>query len=450
MTNVLLRRIIDMFCLMVGLWQLPFGDTAAARDVWELRPLRVQAWIVADQSPAWTRQRLDGICRSVQRLAEAEIGAPWRLEIEVAPPPLQKKMLTIDWRTGQPDPGLLGSRNAEVDKTVIVVLRASQAGNWVEVWQYDHEATHWGGVCQQPWVRWDDVDRVTLDLMVHAVTPQAMIDRVDGSRVVLRPRGVLLPVRNPRREIDPVGTVFLLAARGVQAGLRSVVPETFLVVETREDASLISRLVSAYENPLGGRPIDQWIAVGCSRTHAKTVWTLTMKSGSGSEPLAGARIFAAPQPDEVGTPIGRTDRLGQIPIARTDGVVWLQLRWDSVLLGQSPVLPGNQPSATWATSLERRQLVAASQFVVCRADCAELLARRAVDKARIAARTKAGRKSDAKKLQGELDTWLKTEVPRVTKSIRDARETQYLDDSPIDRRLGSSWEQLEKALDPLK
>jgi hypothetical protein len=421
------HRRVGAASLVVGLavWLTLAGPgngrlSASGPQVWELRPYRIEAQLVADWSPDWDATRLGQLAQSLEKHCSVEVGEPWRLTGRVASEQVRRAALALDWRDDEPQfQHLLGSEY-DLDKVLIVVLRSSGNQRSVEVWEWDATADRWGPACRQTFTQWNELENVVLELMVSAVSELAVVKSINGRQMVLRPRGALLPLRNLRRKKSDVGSVFQLALPGRNAG-PAVIPQGFLIVEQVDGTRLNCRLVSRYALELDDAERDSLIAIGAQCVHESTDLQICTAAG---DPLVGCSVWLEPGEDEDGqtTRIGTTNAEGRVKLTADGKCRFLRVQIGDQLLDRMPVLPGHQPTLIWQTSVSASSLAVAQMFAACSEDLAVFQAQRQVYLARAEARKQAGKEKESEQLLAEMRDALSTERERLDKQFRQRRK----------------------------
>ena len=173
---------------------------------------------------------------------------------------------------------------------------------------------------------WSRLNYAVFESLADVVTPLAVVKTSVDERVVLRLRGGLLPMRNPRRPLVEAGSIFQLAALDAAPAGDTPLPAAYFVVEKVEGHLLTCRAIGALPNLTGDDAAERWIAVGVRSLHPATEFTLTMASAAGGTPLAGCDVWLSDVRDTTGTCLGRTDEHGRIAATATNAVRWLQVR----------------------------------------------------------------------------------------------------------------------------
>ncbi len=275
--------------------------------------------LCADESPLWTNTRLEGLTRDIARRGVAEFGRVWRMTIEAAAADVRRAALRAG-NTTRLDVASITAANDETDKWIILTLRAAAGEPTVEAYEYDAASRRWHRGPLRAIGTWSRLDHAVFESLADIVTPLAMVKTSVDDRVVLRLRGGLLPIRNPRRSLAEVGSIFHLAARDALSDGDARLPDAYLVVEKVDGHLLECRGIGALPNLAGDDAADRWVAVGTRSLHPATEFTLTMAGSPSGAPLAGCDIWLSDTRDVTGTCLGRTDDRGQIVIPAASAV----------------------------------------------------------------------------------------------------------------------------------
>ena len=266
-------------------WSGASAVWAAEAPIWELQAYRVRVLLCADESPLWTNTRLEGLTRDIARRGVAEFGRVWRMTIEAATADVRRAALRAGNTTRLDVPSITAA-NDETDKWIILTLRAAAGEPTVEAYEYDAASRRWHRGPLRTIGPWNRLDHAVFESLADVVTPLAMVKTSVDDRVVLRLRGGLLPIRNPRRPLAEVGSIFHLAARDALSDGDARLPDAYLVVEKVDGHLLECRGIGALPNLAGDDAADRWVAVGARSLHPATEFTLTM-AGSPSGCAAG-------------------------------------------------------------------------------------------------------------------------------------------------------------------
>jgi hypothetical protein len=277
------------------------------------------------------------------------------------------------------------------------------------------------------------------------------VKSVAEDRVVVRLRGGLLPVRNPRRAPAEVGSIFQIAGRGLGSAGDVQLPEGYVVVDRVDGHLLECHAIGGLDRLRAPDVAERFIAVGVRSPYRATEFTFTMARSPEPAPLAGCDVFLSAERDAPGKCLGRTDDQGRIVVTGAERVHWLQLRLGAVVLVQTPVVPGWRARQLVATRVSTATLATAAAVRDCHNDLAELAAVRNTYLARCNAREHAGRTAEAQSLREEGQHAIEQLSPAVRQRINQRRqnvEQRYPDQADAAKPLWDAVEQLLASLIP--
>lgn len=419
---------------------------AAESPIWELQPYRVHVLLCADESPLWTNTRLAALTRDMQRRGVAEFGRRWQMTVEVATADVRRAMLRTDNTTGPYLPAIAGGQDG-IDKQVLIALHAAAGEPTVETCAYDAASHGWHRGPQRAMGPWSHLNYAVFESLADAVTPLAVVKTSVDERVVLRLRGGLLPIRNPRRPLAEAGSIFQLAALDAAPAGDAPLPAAYLVVEKVEGHLLTCRGIGSLPSLSGDDAAERWIAIGVRSLGPATEFTLTMPGPAPGTPLAGCDVWLSDMRDAPGTCLGRTDERGRIAATATNSVRWLQVRLGAVVLEQFPVVPGWRARQPVTTHLSTATLATAAALNDCQSELTELTALCNVYRARCKSRERAGRAAEAQTLREEGQQVIQQRVAELRQQISERRQRvahQFADQSGD---VESLWEALSHTLE---
>jgi hypothetical protein len=418
---------------------------AAEAPIWELRAYRVRVLLCADESPLWTNTRLEGLARDIARRGVAELGRAWQMTIEVGTADVRRAALRAG-NIALPDfPSIMDGED-KTDKRIIVTLRATAGEPTVEACEYDAASRRWNRGPLRTIGPWNRLNHSVFESLADVMTPLAIVKTSIDDRVVLRLRGGLLPIRNPRRPLAEVGSIFHLVARDALSDRDAPLPDAYLVAEKVDGHLLACRGMGALPNLAGDDAADRWVAVGVRSLHPATEFTLTMASSPAGAPLAGGDIWLSDARDNQGTCLGRTDDRGRIVVAAADAVRWLHVRLGAVVIEQFPVVPGWRARQSVTTHVNAATLATASALNDCHNDVMRFVALGNAYMARCKSRERAGRTAEAQALREEGQKVIQERATQLRQRISERRqrvERLFADQASSAE---AQWETLNKEL----
>ena len=365
----------------------------------------------------------------------------WQLSVAVASAEVRRAALRAgDAEVRRLLPGAADERGC--DQYLIAALRANTGEPAVEVVHYDVTVDRWTRGPLRTIGPWNRLDRVVFECVSDAVTPLALVKTVAQDRVVLQLRGGLLPVRNPRRPLASVGSVFHVAAHGA-------LPDGYLVVDRVDGHLLECHCVGQCASLLSPHAAERCVGAGVRWPHAATHFTFTLAGSSGALPLAGCQIFASNAREMPGIYLGRTDDQGQIEVSAAHGVRWVQVKLDAVMLEEFPLVPGWYARQTIPTQIDPALLATAAAVRDGHSELAELTAVRQAYLAQLqvaqAHRSRGGSRVAARG-RSESDRRAHRAVTSAAQRPPAALELLFPDQSSSAQTL---WESLSQALNQL-
>ncbi len=437
-----------------GVWIEMGGVTraAAAEDsaVWELQPYRIGVLLVADWSPAWSDDRLTRYVRCLHDRAAVEVGHTWQVSVTSASLPLRRVLLSANSPQQIPRIRELLESYRGFDKIVVVFLRMSGEGGSLQAWELDWASHRWSVGPRREGIRSADVPLAAFEMMADAVSPLAVVTLASGSRVMLRERAALLPMRNPRRSTVRTGSVFEVFARNSVSADRPSGAPILLVVEKCEDHVITCKVMAGGRNPMESLPPDAWVAVGLRVRHAETTFRLLLTSGYQAQPLTGCDVWLADRVDGTGVFAGHVSPRGEVVLPGQGGVQWLQVKVGTVTLLNHAVLVGAESLQIIRSDVTPQTLWEAAVLAECRDDVAELLALRDTFLARHQHRLHTGQDAAAVALWEEMRTVIQPRVEKLNVEIRRRRGQTLPDEPHPDDPFGPQWQELVSQLSQLE
>ena len=441
---------VTLTSLLTEVGGLSFAAAADDSTVWELKPYRICALLVADWSPAWSDEQLAQYARAIQRRGSVEIGRPWQLSVTAAPLPLRRTFLSATSPEQIPHDSELLESYRDVDKVIVVFLRMSGVGDAMQAWELDWASKRWSVGGLRHGIRQSDVTHAAFEMLSDAVSPLAMVKLASGARVVLRERAALLPTRNPRRQMVRNGSVFEVVMRDSDSGDSLLESPILLVVEKIDDQGIACRATVRGKNPWESLPPDAWLAVGVRARHANTTFRLMLADGPDTGPLTGCDVWLADRLDRSGVFAGHVSSRGEVNVPSQGSVQWLHVKVGSITLFSYPVFVGAESVQTIRSNLSPNVLLESAVLTNCRDDVAELIALRDTYVVRHQHRIEAGREAEAATLWDEMRNVIKPRAEGVSEEIRNRRHAIMSSGSSRDDRCGPHWTELSSQLSELE
>jgi hypothetical protein len=339
---------------------------------------------------AWDDARRRSLADGVVARCYAEFGQAWHVSAEAAAPEQCVLMeRAVDSGTLEALESLAES-DTDRDKWILLVVRVVGPGPSLVAVEYDLASRRWSDGPVRQIDDWQRLEPLAFESLADVCSSQALVKSVTGPQIILRLRGGLLPVQNPRRAAGGVGSVFEIVGKRTR---------TFARVERRDGHLLECRIVG---QPLPDQPASEakgTMAVQVRALHTSTEMAFHLDAGDTRSPLVGCEVWTSRQRNETGQFVGRTDVLGRVQAVRDDsGVVWLHLRQGPVVLESLPVVPGYCQTQRIVSHVRPESLQVAELLALCSDDLAELVALRETIRARVKAREAASQTDQANAL----------------------------------------------------
>ncbi|HUY87586.1 MAG TPA: hypothetical protein VMV10_02515 [Pirellulales bacterium] len=411
-----LRRIwraASRLALLAACWSWLAADCAkAAQSVWELTPYRIRVLMAVAPKPELTARLVEQVQAVIAERADLSIGAPWDLQIELAPAALQRAMLAslAELSFENLPPELL---DGDDDKAILLSIGYRNGNYLVGARDFDLRSRLSAAAVNR-----SVADRPTLGdeafrAILEAFAPLAEIEVVADKQATLRLRAAALPVADPTLMPVRAGDAF----RGVirfndrDGKLRKLMPLdwTFMTVQSVNCSELTCNLHSGLRSPLSARRRgrSEQLALLTRPPGGSTRLQLRSRASGGkagsSRPLPGYEIFAHPADSPATVRLGRTDGRGELVVpADASAVRVLLVKHGADTLARLPVMPGLSPEAQAEIPDDDARLAAEGEVAGLQENLVELVANRAVFMHLIRLRMKDGKLDEAKQLMQEL------------------------------------------------
>jgi len=445
------------FIILLGLlFVLVFSNLAAGETIWGLTPYRVRMLTACDDTPGLATEFQADLCESVSSRIDALLGAAWTFDAEAAGEDLRRAAGIGSLIGNGPPPEFeslppeLIDELADVDKLMLVGIAAGDGRLRLTVRELDVRTRRWGAVVVEQVPQTTKLRDAAVSAILEAFSPLATIDKVEGKRVILRPKAADLPLRDKSISLVAADEVFQPVVRyndreGKPRRITAI-PWTFLTIDQIEHGELTCRLHSGLRTPLSGRRrgrIEQYaLAVRGPRQPS----TLVLQSRSEAEKLLGGYdVFSHPPDSKATVHIGRTDHRGSISIPPAEHPLRvLLIRNGGQTLARLPLVPGLEDTLMAAVPDDRGRLEAEGFINGLQEELVDMVSRREVLLALAKARIADGDPDEAEPLLEEI---------RALPSRRDflmrlseARKKITSDDPVIKRKIKALFDDTRKLL----
>lgn len=457
-------------------WCAAAPALAAPPVTWALAPTRIRVYLSAEASPEWPAARRAELARELSSRSQSLAGALWQLDVVES-----SKEMAAAVRAGLDRAASSAAitkaieslvlapegPNKEVfDKFVLVHLGSTPAGEQVQAREWDVYTGTWGptltrrappgGLGHAAFgalrAACGTLARLELGSSSAPASPAAApgtapaagapapkpVSEAGVGRVFLRVRGGDLTPRDSSLSPAQVGDVLRVVRRSAgsagKVASSQEVPWTYLMVEKVTGAQATCRVYSHFRDPLGQTlvPREEWVAVGVGGTGQPTTLRVAAAAAPGAPvaggsglPVTGLEVLAYAPTGGKAVSLGRTSRDGtlEIPAAESPMRVLLLKRGPD-LVGRYPLVTGWPASVEVTLSGDDTRLAVATSVAAIELRLLELVTRREIELARLRARVKEKRKSEAEELlkgfqefdarRAELEKWIQDERNRMT------------------------------------
>ena len=425
----------------------------ASPPTWELRPYEVHVAVAVQPASEMPIDFERDLAPWLKAKAAASVGGMWNLHVSAASPDLRPKLLAqMDSLTAEDVPEPKGA-----DKLILVGISRTAEGWQVRAREFDVVTGLWNSTISRDVRQSKLLRHETFSAVMSAFAPHARIEQAEEDSVTLRLRASALSP-GPEMPLAP-GTVFrpVLVSSDAQgsasAGKVELIDWTYLI-STADSGMLIEcRLLTALRGPVipEYHPQRQRLAVAVAPATAEA--RLRLVRGSDAEPVEGCDVVAVESLPAGGTtketPIGRTDRRGEVTLpSGPQAVRLIEVRFGEAVLARVPIVPGLAGEVTLPVQFDSKLISLESALSQLEDELVDLSARRAVLSARIAAAEKNGKAQDAAALRSQLR---EAGGAEALLARLDKLQQQVQSASPqTQRRMQERLAHLRKVIDQLK
>ncbi len=439
------RTTTSLAMLLVAACATGRPRVGCAQAVWELTPYQFHVYVAADRMPEIPDRALDELGRELIDRVDSTIGAAWRLTASQPEPALRQAMLTNLEGVAV---AALPQEILAKDKVTLVTITPGVIGFHLAARELDVRTQNFSAVVQKDVFQAALLADSLFSAVIETFTPLASIRSNEGDKAELRLRAGRLPPRDTSLLAVQAGAVFLPVIRyddrdGKPKKILPL-PWTYLAVEEADQARLDCRIYSGLHSALAGRRRGrvQELAVAVKPPARPTRLVIRARTGS-SRPLGGYDVFLQ-KPGEKSTAwLGRTDLAGSILIPPAPyPLQLLYIRNGGQLLARLPLVPGIEDSVEAAVIDDDQRLAAEGAIMSAQEELLDVVTRRAVLAARIAAAIKAGKADEADAMLVEVYA-LRTR-DQFTQHLDQQRQKLRSEDPLINRRIDMMFDKVHK------
>lgn len=416
------------------------GTAVAQVKYWELEPYRIHAVLAIDAPGTMAAELTAALPEYLTDRVETAIGPAWRLSTSVADGAMRHRLLTGLDTLADDVPAKLAP---DVDKLVVLTVRATPVGYELSGREYDFYVARWGSTARQRCGQRAVLPERLFVLLRDTVAPLARLelDPNDEHRVVMQLRAAGLP----HGEVAPTwvkpGDVLLPILRRttregeVVSGGIQVVPWTYVQATEVDGGQIVGQLYSGTRRPLGVRRrgrVEQ-LAIVIRPEFRETIVRLHSRTHP-DKPLVGYQVFAQHPGEEETEPIGVSDSDGRIRVPRGgDEIQLLYIKSGDQVLARLPVVPGEERLVEVPLPDDDVHQQAEARLAALREQLIDVVARRSILTIRIRQKIAARQFDQAAELLETLD-----DLPgRAQFNQTLAREARlhHSDDPQVQRRI---------------
>lgn len=418
------RRILPLLCALA---LLAIPSTCLAQAAWEYTPYQVRVWLALEVTPELPPQLVPPLGDSLAARSESVMGAVWSLQAEPAPAALRDDLLQ---RLEKITPDQIAAASKTVlsaDKIYLAALTAGPQGYDLAVRELDARARQLGPVSRGQIPSLESAGIALWDLIAASFTPLAKIERVSDDQITARLRagGLIVHRYLPNQDApdqdsaQPEAPSPALIDKGhalrpvirrndrtgqpAKVGGISAVPWTLLRVEARDHSLLTCQMFSGYRGAVpsrGGVRLERLALLVSPRWDSTRI--VLESRGDDPKRLAGYDVYSRSPDETEPVLLGSTDGFGSLELPRTGGSLQLlYVKNGRQLLARLPILPGQAPELTAQMADDEARLQAEGFVMALQSRALDLVARREIIAARLRARLKEGKLSDAQALLEE-------------------------------------------------
>jgi hypothetical protein len=425
---------------------------SAKQGGWEYENYHVQIIVAIDAPGGVAEQLADALPRYLQRRIEASLIPAWSSNVRLAAGAERRRVFAdID----APAPAPPADLPSDADKLLLAAVRWTPESVELATREFDRYLQRWGTT-----IRRDSRQQAALPEQLFAqlwqsFSPLAQIepDEKDPLKVVLKPRGSLLPRAAGAAPVARPGDMFLPVLRRStrsgelekKDGIQNV-PWTFIEATEVKNNLITGHVQSASRHPFAGRKQGRVEQLAFALRADPEPTTLQLHSRTAArKPLSGYEIFAQNPGEEALTRLGATDMVGELVIQPAKSrVQFLLAKHGGQLLVRIPVVAGAQRRIEVPVADDDARLAAEVRLSAVREDLIDVVARRNILMARIRQKIKKKDFKGADELVRALDDL--PARPQFNLTLSTAEQTLRSDDPQMQRRIKQMFDATQTLL----
>jgi hypothetical protein len=457
------RLRLSVLTLLVLITLFAPQHASAKQGGWEYETYHVQIAVAIDVPGGIAEQLAGELPRYLQRRVEASLIPAWSCTVRLATGADRTRVFeNVAAATPAPPSDL----PTEKDKLLLATIRWTPEQVELAAREFDQYLQRWGTPIRRESRQEAALPEQVFALVWQAFSPLAQVepDEKNTMKVVLKPRGALLPRAAGAPPLAKPGDMFLPVLRrstrsgelekkdGVQK-----VAWTYIEATEVKNNAITGRVQSASRHPFAGRKQGRVEQLALALRADPDATTLALHSRTvAKKPLAGYEVYSQKPGEEALTRLGVSDVAGELSIAPAKSPVqFLLIKHGGQLLARVPVVAVAERRLEVPVPDDDARLAAEVRLSAVREDLIDVVARRNILMARIRSKIQKGDFKGAEDLVHALDDLpgrpqfnltlataeqtLRSEDPTMQRRIKqlfDATQTlltQYLDLKPINQ-----------------
>ncbi len=442
----LLRRLRFSLPATLAFALFCFARPARANEGgWNFETYHVEIIVAIDAPGGLAEQLAAELPTYLGRRIYAALVPAWSCDVRLAAGPERDRVFArIADASDAPPPEF----PADKDKLILTTVRWAPEGIAVTAREFDRFVQRWGMPIHRESRQESSLPEQLFALVWETFSPLAQLelDPKDSHRVVLEPRGALLPRRGGAGPWAQVGDVFLPILRRTTRGGQlekggiQIVPWTYVEATELKGNTIVGRIQSANRRPFAARRHGrtEQIAIALRADPDTTMLRLHSRT-TASKPLVGYEVFAQQPGEEALARIGVTNTAGQLPISPgKTRIQFLVVKHGGQLFARVPIVAGAERRLDVPLPDDDARMAAEARLAAVREDLVDVVARRNILMARARQKIKKKDFAAAQDLLRSLDDL--PARPQFNLTLSTAARSLRSDDPQMQRRIDQLFE----------
>jgi len=426
---------------------------------WDYESYRVQIVLAIDVPGGLAEMLADELPSYVRHRVEASLVPAWKCQTRLAIGAEREQICAAVSASSPAAP----EPKSDNEKLLLAAIRWTPECIVVTTREFDRYVQRWGMPIRRESRQQAALSEDVFSLVWYTFSPLAQIelDPKDSNRVVLKPRGALLPRASGAAPLAKPGDVFLPIVRRTTRGGTiekngiQVVPWTYIEAAELNDNRITGRVQSASRHPFAAKREGRVDPLALALRADPDATTLHLRSRTAAaRPLVGYEVFAQTAGTDSLARVGVSDTAGDVRIAPGKSrVQFFVVKHGGQLMARVPMVAGAERRIEMPLPDDDARLAAEVRLAAVREDLIDVVARRNILISRTRQKIKKKDYDGAEELLRALDdlpgrpqfnqtlssaaSTLKADEPQMQRRIKqlfDATQTlltQYLDLGPI-------------------